>query len=135
MPLLGRVPHTPGWRPRTDDTYRFTVSVQAFAKVNREYISHCLKRPRVDPEWKALLSEVHQEVLSGRTEGPFESPPEWPEQAVDAASVGLKRKRLPPGPVYAARAFSVCQTGADGSRKVRRCEDIRRCTTQHHRGA
>ena len=35
-------------------------------------------------------------------------------------------ERSPPGPVYAARAFSVCQVGADGSRKVRRCEDYRR---------
>ena len=126
MPLLGSMPHSPGWRPRTDDTYRFPVSISAFATANADYIHRCLRRPRVDPEWRALLQEVHREVIAGRMEGPFQSPPEWPKQTVDAAAVGLRRLPLPPGPVFVARAFSVCQTGADGSRKVRRCEDYRR---------
>ncbi|CAE7252463.1 DNMT3B [Symbiodinium sp. CCMP2592] len=127
LPLLGKMPPSPGWRPRTDDTYRFPISLPAFAKVNREYIEHCLKKPRVDPEWRALLAEVS--ISAAPIEGPFEGPPDWPRKTVDAASVGLSKQPLPAGPVFAARAFSVCQTGADGSRKVRRCEDYRR---SHH---
>ena len=64
-----------------------------------------------------MLAEVYQEVMAGRIEGPFQSPDGWPKATVDAASVGLRRKPLPPGPVYAARACSVTQPGLTGNAK------------------
>ena len=43
-----------------------------------------------------------------------------------AATVDLPCQPLPTGPVHVAKAFSVTQVGADGRKKVRRCEDYRR---------
>ena len=123
LPLLGQLAHTPGWRPRTDDTYRFPISIQV---ANHEYFMTCLQKSRVDDEWRTMLTEVCQEVDRSKMEGPFFDDPAWPKATVPAASVGLPCLPFPGGKVYVARAFSVTQVGADGRKKVRRCEDYRR---------
>ena len=71
LPLLGPLTHTAGWRPWTEDTYRFPIFIRAFEVANHEYFMTCLKRSRVDPEWQTLLAEVFQEVQRGKMEGPF----------------------------------------------------------------
>ena len=118
FPLLGELRHTrlASRRPRSDDTYGRPISKETFARLNDAYVRDRMQRDRLDPEWRHMLHEVLQEVASGRMEGPFQGPERWPRK-----TVGLLL-----GDCFVAR---VVQTGADGQRKVRRCEDYRR---SHH---
>ena len=126
FPLLGELRHTPGWRPRLDDTYANPISIQAFRRLNQDYIHEKLRNSRLDPHWQHMLDEVIQEVRSGRMEGPFTGPASWPKQTVGVPAHGMERIQRPEEDCFVARAFSVAQTGADGVQKIRRCEDYRR---------
>ena len=126
FPLLGELRHTPGWRPRSDDTYEHPISQETFARLNDTYVRDRMQRDRLGPEWRHMLHEVLQEVASGRMEGPFQGPEHWPRKTVGVPSHGLRTQPMPLGDCFVARAFSVVQTGANGQRKVRRCEDYRR---------
>ena len=124
--LLGELRHTPGWRPRFDDTYANPISTEAFRKLNHVHIHEKLRHSRLDPHWQHMLDEVVAEVQAGRMEGPFVGPEHWPKQTVGVASRGMSRLPRPDGDCFVARAFSVSQTGAEGQLKIRRCEDYRR---------
>ncbi|CAE7663318.1 rlmN1 [Symbiodinium sp. CCMP2592] len=128
FPVTGAIDHTPGWRPRLDDKYSAPISSGSFAALNRGYVLQKLQRSRVDPEWQALLSEIIAEVHKGRMQGPFRAPPDWPRQCVPIHSHSgfACCLELPETDIRVAGAFSVKQTGSDGSDKVRRCEDYRR---------
>ena len=127
FPLLGELSRSPGWQSRTDDWYERPISEATFARLNSQHIRARTARNKPDPEWRTMLSEILAEKDQGLIEGPFEAHPSWGFEAVGAAAddtTGLRP--LPSGAAYAAFAFSVVQEGADGRRKVRRCEDYRR---------
>ncbi|CAE7654513.1 Dnmt3b [Symbiodinium sp. CCMP2592] len=130
FPLIGQLSRSPGWHPRTDDWYDHPIPESVFAKLNRQHVRERAARPRPDPEWQTMLSEVLQERDKGLLEGPFEAHPDWGFQAV-GPSTSDKADLLPMTSevAYAAFAFSVVQEGSDNRRKVRRCEDYRR---SHH---
>ena len=109
FPLLGPVAHSPGWRPRLDDAYRHPISLEAFRGLNSAYVKEKLRKPRVDPEWRAMMTEVVTEVQLGRMEGPFQAPEDWPKSTVGAASWGVDVAPIPDGPCFVARF----QRGAD----------------------
>ena len=127
FPLLGELRRSPGWQSRTDDWYEHPICEATFARLNSQHIRARTARNKPDPEWQTMLEEVLSERAQGLIEGPFEAHPSWGFEAVGTSadqSAGLHP--LPPGAAYAAFAFSVVQEGADGRRKVRRCEDYRR---------
>ena len=123
FPLLGELRHTPGWRPRLDDTYANPRSLEAFKQLNQHHVHEKLKHSRLDPHWQHMLEEVLQEVDAGRMEGPFVGPADWPKKTVGVASRGMLPVPRTCGECFVARAFSVSQVGADGNQKIRRCED------------
>ena len=94
---------------------------------NQQYVFDKLRRCRVDPRWKQLAEEIVVDVTLGLMEGPFSSPPTWPERAVPLAS-HAQTCQLLPGPAEhqpTCFAFAVHQVGSDGRPKVRRTEDWR----------
>ena len=38
FPVLGKLEHSPGWRPRTDDRYDHPISLAAFKSLNQGYV-------------------------------------------------------------------------------------------------
>ena len=131
FPLLGELRRSPGWHPRTDDWYAHPISESTFHALNSQHIRDRLQRHRPDPEWQAMLHEVLAEKAQGRIDGPFQAHHDWGFMSVSEEPGGhaAPLKPLPPGPAYAAFAFSVVQEGSDGNKKVRRCEGYRR---SHH---
>ena len=69
FPLLGELKHTPGWRPRLDDTYAHPISIDSFRQLNSEYIQQRLQHSRLDPNWEHMLQEVLQEVSDRHNRG------------------------------------------------------------------
>ena len=131
FPLLGELPRSPGWQPRTDEKYQHPIDRQTFAALNFSYVCQKLAKPKVDPEWRTLLEEITEEVAQNRMQGPFTAPSSWPRQTVavpDREGFTHCRPLLDTQPRVAG-AFSVVQMGSDGRRKVRRCEGYRR---SHH---
>ena len=127
FPLLGELHRSPGWQSRTDDWYEHPISEATFASLNSQHIRTRMVRNKPDPEWRTMLSEILAEKDQGLVEGPFEAHSSWGFKAVGAtADDASGLQPLPEGAAYAAFAFSVVQEGADGRRKVRRCEDYRR---------
>ena len=126
FPLLGELKHTPGWRPRLDDTYANPITMEVFSRLNSEYVQDRLRNSRLDQHWQHMLQEVIHEVQAGKMEGPFVGPAHWPKQTVGVPSHGMSRIQHPSGDCFVAKAFGVAQTGADGKLKIRRCEDYRR---------
>ena len=96
FPLLGELRHTPGWRPRLDDTYANPISLEAFRQLNQHHVHEKLKHSRLDPHWQHMLEEVLQEVDAGRMEGPFVGPADWP-CATRVISRLLTRRRAAKG--------------------------------------
>ncbi|CAE7666505.1 rlmN1 [Symbiodinium sp. CCMP2592] len=128
FPVTGRLERSPGWRMRLDDRYSAPICDSAFKSLNHGYVVDKLQRGRVDPAWHTLLQEVLQEVHLGRMRGPFQAPSHWPRRCVSVHSHSGFEHCIPleAHDIRVAGAFSVTQTGSDGQKKVRRCEDYRR---------
>ena len=80
--LLGTLPRTPGWQIRADERYDHYIDMATFEALNFQHVPQRLDKPRVDPEWQTLLSEIIHEVNQQRMQGPFSEPPNWPRRTV-----------------------------------------------------
>ena len=127
MPMIGEIRPTLGWAPRCDDKYSHPVDYDAFRKLNREHVQSRLRKGRIDEEWRPMLQEVAAEVRSGRLQGPYRAPASWGVETCACTEVTGFDELLPcpTEDPSIAWAFSVVQTGSDGRRKVRQCEDYR----------
>ena len=108
FPLLGELRHTPGWRPRLDEAYAHPISIEAFKKLNGEYVRDRMLQDRLDPEWRRMLQEVLQEVQAGRMEGPFQSLDHWPRRTVGL--VWCRPGRMGSARCVVARTIAACAT-------------------------
>ena len=128
MNMLGSIRPTCGWMPRNDDKYSHPIEYSTFQALNQDYVRARLRSGRVDEEWRSLLEEISSEVRSGKMEGPFRAPASWGTETTACSEVSGFQVLLdcPCENPSVAWAFSVVQTGSDGGRKIRRCEDYRR---------
>ena len=95
---------------------------------NAEYVRRRVHTAKVDEHSEKLLLELIAEKRLGRVIGPTR-PPAWLHRVREttfADHQDVDTINSPPGDIFLAASFPVCQTDENGELKVRRAEDWRR---------
>lgn len=121
FPLLGRLQPGLQWRVRDDNKYKQPQTMQDLRTYNREYIVRKLTQAHVDTHCKMMAEEIATEVALGQMRGPLRSTTDWFRMQTTHLQISkhtLHKQPIPHRDPIIAMAFSIHQTGSDGTPKM-----------------